>query len=96
MFWDRKNETLDRVALERLQLKRLQETVRRVAGQRAGQLLRGGADTITLFKPVVIVEQKRTMAARFGLKTLVAVDFLKSLGYKVVEEISGDYIMVMQ
>ena len=33
MFWDRKNETLDRVALERLQLKRLQETVRRVAGR---------------------------------------------------------------
>src|ERR1035437_4641380 len=31
MFWDRKNETLDRAALERLQLKRLQATVRRVA-----------------------------------------------------------------
>jgi phenylacetate-CoA ligase len=33
MFWDQKNETLDRAALERLQLKRLQETVRRVAEQ---------------------------------------------------------------
>jgi phenylacetate-CoA ligase len=31
MFWDKKIETLDRVALERLQLKRLQETVQRVA-----------------------------------------------------------------
>ena len=30
MFWDQKIETLDRAALERLQLKRLQETVRRV------------------------------------------------------------------
>ena len=31
MFWDQKIETLERAALERLQLKRLQETVRRVA-----------------------------------------------------------------
>jgi len=33
MFWDKKIETLDRAALERLQLKRLQETVRRVAAR---------------------------------------------------------------
>ena len=31
MYWDQKSETLDRAALERLQLERLQETVRRVA-----------------------------------------------------------------
>ena len=31
MYWDQKIETLDRAALERLQLQRLQETVRRVA-----------------------------------------------------------------
>ena len=31
MYWDQKSETLGRAALERLQLKRLQETVRRVA-----------------------------------------------------------------
>ena len=31
MFWDRKSETLTRTALKELQLKRLQETVRRVA-----------------------------------------------------------------
>ena len=31
MFWDQKIETLDRATLERLQLQRLQETVRRVA-----------------------------------------------------------------
>ena len=31
MFWDRKTETISRVALETLQLKRLQATVRRVA-----------------------------------------------------------------
>jgi phenylacetate-CoA ligase len=33
MFWDQKSETLDRPALERLQLQRLQETLRRVAGR---------------------------------------------------------------
>jgi FkbM family methyltransferase len=57
-------------------------------------VLRGGVETIRACKPVIIVEQKRTMATRFGLKTLGAVDFLKFLGYKVAEEISGDYIMV--
>ena len=57
-------------------------------------VLRGGVATITRWKPVVIVEQKREMAARFGLPLLGAVDFLKTLGYKVAEEISGDYIMV--
>jgi phenylacetate-CoA ligase len=31
MFWDQKSETLERAALEQLQLQRLQETVRRVA-----------------------------------------------------------------
>ena len=31
MFWDQKSETLDRAALERLQLERLQETVQCVA-----------------------------------------------------------------
>jgi phenylacetate-CoA ligase len=33
MFWDQAIETIDRAALERLQLQRLQETVRRVAAQ---------------------------------------------------------------
>ena len=57
-------------------------------------VLRGGVETITKWKPVVIVEQKRDMANRFGLPLLGAVDFLKTLGYKVAEEISGDFIMV--
>lgn len=57
-------------------------------------VLRGGEQTIRTFKPVIIVEQKRTMATRFGLKTLGAVDFLRGIGYKIAEEISGDYIMV--
>ena len=33
MFWDRESETLSRPELERLQLKRLQETVERVAAK---------------------------------------------------------------
>ena len=59
-------------------------------------VLRGGAETIKAYKPTIIVEQKRDMAAKMGLKTLGAVDFLKTLGYRVAEELSGDYIMVPQ
>lgn len=57
-------------------------------------VLRGAEKTITMWAPVIIVEQKRDMAQRFGLPLLGAVDFLKGMGYKVAEEISGDYIMV--
>lgn len=58
-------------------------------------VLRGGAMTIGINKPVVCVEQKRDMATtRFGLKPLGAVKYLiNNHGYKVVEEISGDYIL---
>lgn len=57
-------------------------------------VLRGGIETIKQWKPVVIVEQKRDHSTRFGLPTLGAVTFLKSLGYVQAEEISGDHIMV--
>ncbi len=57
-------------------------------------VLRGGEATLATWRPIVIVEQKRTMAARFGLPILGAVDFLKSLGYSVAQEISGDFICV--
>lgn len=57
-------------------------------------ILRGAAETIEQCRPVVIVEQKRDMATtRFGLKPLGAVKLLIGMGYKVVEEISGDYIL---
>ena len=36
----------------------------------------------------------RQNQTRFDLTPMGAVTFLQSLGYKVVEEISGDYIMV--
>lgn len=58
-------------------------------------VLRGATETIKRSRPVIIVEQKRDMAtARFGLTPLGAVKFLQGLGYRVEQEISGDYIMV--
>lgn len=57
-------------------------------------VLRGAERTLERWKPVVIVEQKRDMATRFGLKVLGAVEFLTERGYRVAKEISGDYIMV--
>ena len=56
-------------------------------------ILRGAEFTLKHWKPVVCVEQKRDMAVKFGLKPMGAVQYLIGLGYKVVDEISGDYIM---
>lgn len=60
-------------------------------------ILRGGEQMIERWKPVICVEQKRDMAStRFGLKPLGAVKFLiDEFGYKVVAEISGDYILTV-
>lgn len=62
-------------------------------GYEANVLL-GGEQTIRACKPVIVVEQKRDMASRFGLEPLGAVKLLESWGYRTAEEISGDYIMV--
>lgn len=59
-------------------------------------VLKGAEQTLRQWKPVVIVEQKRNFHERFGLPHLGAVTFLKSLGYKLVDEISGDYILTNQ
>lgn len=56
-------------------------------------ILRGAEELLARHKPVVIVEQKTDMASRFGLPLLGAVRYLESLGYKVVQEISGDFIL---
>jgi FkbM family methyltransferase len=56
-------------------------------------ILRGAEQTLRKWKPVICVEQKRDMAVKFGLKPMGAVQFLVGLGYKVVGEISGDYIL---
>lgn len=56
-------------------------------------ILRGAEFTLKHWKPVVCVEQKRDMATKFGLKPMGAVQYLIGMGYKVVGEISGDYIL---
>ncbi len=56
--------------------------------------LRGGRETIARCRPVVVVEQKRLMAAEMGFPTLGAVTFLTDMGYRVVREMSGDYFCV--
>jgi hypothetical protein len=58
--------------------------------------LRGAVDTILRCKPVIIVEQKPGRAQKFGLLETEAVTFLEDLGvgYKVVKEMSGDFICV--
>lgn len=58
-------------------------------------VLLGAEQTIKAWKPTIVVEQKREMAARFQLKPLGAVELLKSWGYKQAEEISGDHFMVL-
>jgi FkbM family methyltransferase len=57
-------------------------------------ILEGAGETIGKFRPTIVVEQKRDMAARFNLQPQGAVEWLKKRGYKVAQEISGDYIMV--
>lgn len=57
-------------------------------------VLRGGEQTIKACKPVIVVEQKRDMASRFGLEPLGAVRLLESWGYRIAEEISGDYFLI--
>lgn len=58
-------------------------------------ILRGGEATIRQWKPVIMVEQKRDMATRFGLQPMGAVDFLNSLGYVVAQDIGGDFLCVV-
>jgi FkbM family methyltransferase len=57
-------------------------------------VLRGAEDTILESKPVICVEQKPGKAQKFGIGETAAVEYLKSLGYRLHREIGGDYIMV--
>lgn len=57
-------------------------------------VLVGACDTILKWKPTIIVEQKRDMATRFGLKPQGALAVLHDMGYKTLQEIGGDFIMV--
>lgn len=58
-------------------------------------VLRGGASTIALNRPVIVVEQKRDHATKFGLKPQGAVEYLvKEHAYKQANEMAGDFFMV--
>lgn len=57
-------------------------------------VLRGAEQTIKTWMPVIIVEQKPGHAQRFGYGEKDAIPYLESLGYKMVKEMSGDFIMV--
>lgn len=56
-------------------------------------VLRGGKNTLEQCKPVVLVEQKGDMSRKYGLEQESAVRYLESLGAKVQQIISGDYIL---
>lgn len=56
-------------------------------------VVQGGRETLRRFRPVVIVEQKPRLAARYGLRDQQAVEELEALGMRVVQEISGDFVM---
>lgn len=53
----------------------------------------GGEKTIRTHKPLMVVEQKPTKGGTFGLGDTDAVKLLESWGYKVRQEIAGDYIL---
>lgn len=55
--------------------------------------LLGAEQTIKRCMPAIIVEQKPGRAQKFGLHETQAVTYLKSLGYRLVREMGGDFIM---
>jgi FkbM family methyltransferase len=55
--------------------------------------LMGAVKTIKKFKPVIIVEQKPGHAQRYGLGEKEAVSYLKGLGYHLIKEMAGDFIL---
>lgn len=59
-------------------------------------VIKGAEETIRKWKPVMIVEQKPHHGGKYGLSDTAAVDYLKSMGYSVKQEIVGDFIMVFE
>ena len=56
-------------------------------------VLQGAEKTLLKWKPVMVVEQKPHIGGNYGLTDTQAVDYLKSLGAVVREEIVGDFVM---
>lgn len=60
-------------------------------------VLRGAAKTIDQWKPVIVVEQKRDFATKFGLQPQGGVEYLKKEhAYRQADLINGDYFMVQR
>jgi hypothetical protein len=56
-------------------------------------VIQGGIETIKRCRPAIIVEQKPGHGEAYGLSDTEAVSFLKDMGYKLVKEMAGDYIL---
>lgn len=54
--------------------------------------LRGGEKTIRRCRPVVLIEVKHRMAARYGLRMTDAPDYLKSLGMVGLAHTGSDFV----
>jgi FkbM family methyltransferase len=59
-------------------------------------VLRGAMTTIQRDRPAIVVEQKPNNAERYGVKRLAAVELLRSWGYAVIWEKSGDFGLTWQ
>ena len=57
-------------------------------------VVEGGMETIRRDLPVIIVEQEAASAPRYGLRDREAVTMLEGMGYRVVEQLTNDYILV--
>jgi len=57
-------------------------------------IARGAERTIQKWRPTIVIEQKRDMACKFGLEPQGGVKYLRSLGYRIAEQLAGDYVMV--
>ena len=58
--------------------------------------LKGGEEMLKRCRPTIIVEQKPGKAQHFGLQETQAVTYLESLGWKLKDTISGDYILAFK
>jgi FkbM family methyltransferase len=57
-------------------------------------VLRGAQETIERCRPVVIVEQKPKHGDKYRIADTAGAEWLKTLGYRLKQVISGDYIML--
>lgn len=56
-------------------------------------VLKGGEELLKREDPVICVEQKEGFGAKYGIQDTTGLDYLKSLGYKIVGGLQGDYFL---